>query len=445
MPRDLLAVAPQQPRDLLAETGPSTDVPQLPPEYHSYQSLMKSPAEIATMSKRNDVMALPFAALPGGKAVQTLAGGAAGAISAANEPDPSVEKTIIGGATGAATGLGLSALGPRVMKMGKAAMDRVFGNAPKAIPVPTSDELREGAKAAYKKAEDAGIIISKPSWQNAVADIKQTVVDEGLHPALHPKAAAVLKELESVSDNLTLEGADRLRRIVSSAGKSIEPDERRLAGIMREKLDDYLSSLSESDVLAGDPKEATTALKEARDKWSRMSKSEFVEDLVDRAGTRAGQFSGSGYENALRTEFRNVVLNPKKMRRFTAEEQESLRKVAEGGPIGNAMRWLGKFAPRGVVSSVGAQAVGNTLAGPMGGYALPILGEAGRFGATAATSRNANLASELMRRGPTAAPSAGSIDPKTLAIMNALGNAPAPGLSALTLSKLLTQPINSTP
>lgn len=449
MPRDLLADAPRQPRDLLADTapqpqGPSTEVPQLPPEYRAYQSLMKSPAEVSTMTARNNIMALPFAAIPGGKAVQTATGAISGAITAANDPDPSIAKTIAGGGIGALTGLAGSTLGPKLAQGGKAVIDRVLGRAaPEVAGVPTSEELRAGAKAAYQKASDAGIIIAQPSWQAAVSDIKQTLIDEGLHPALHPKVTAVLGDLENATkDNLTLDGADRLRRIVLSAGKSIEPDERRLAGIMREKIDDYLSGISESDVLAGDPKAATDALKEARDKWSRMSKSDFVENLIERAGTRAGQFTGSGYENALRTEFRAIILNPKQMRRFTPEEQESLKKVAQGGPIGNAMRWLGKFAPRGVVSAAGAQAVGNTLAGPAGGYALPVIGEIGRFGATAATSRNANLASELMRRGPVA-PTVDKVNPEMLAITNALGNAPVPGLSAVTLSRLLQEPVNN--
>lgn len=433
-----------QPRDLFAAQppAPSTDVPQLPAQYHAYQSLMKSPAEVASMGhSRDNIMALPFAMIPGGKAIQTAAGAVTGAITAANEA-PEGESKILpalgGAALGGATALGVSALAPKLYQAGKAIAGKL-GGAPAPAVAPTSDELRAGAKAAYQKASDAGVIISKPSWTNAVADIKQTLIDEGLHPALHPKVTAVLGDLEQANDNLTLDGADRLRRIVAAAGKSIEPDERRLAQIAKGKLDDYLTSLSEKDVLGGDPQAATSALKDARDLWSRMSKGDFVDDLVDRAGTRAGQFTGSGFENALRTEFRGVALNAKKMRRFTPDEQDAIKKVAEGGPIGNAMRWLGKFAPRGVVSTAAGQAIGNTVAGPIGGYAMPALGELGRLGATAATSRNASVASELMRSGGVA-PVA---DPQSAAVAKLLESAPAPGLSSLALSRLLAQPVNN--
>ena len=47
---------------------------------------------------------------------------------------------------------------------------------------------------------------------------------------------------------------------------------------------------------------------------------------------RAAQFSGSGFENALRTEFRNLAQNPKRLRGFSAEEQAAIRRVARGGP-----------------------------------------------------------------------------------------------------------------
>lgn len=348
-----------------------------------------------------------------------LQGAGSAALTSSASDDPLLQQVGTGAAIGGVAGAAGKLIGDTIGKMGRG----------KAPPAPTGDELRAGAKAAYTEAENAGVIIAKPAWKQAVADIKNAVVDEGLHPGIHPKANAALSALEQVDDNLTLEGAERLRRIIGSAGKSIEPDERRLAGVMKEKLDDFLSNLDQSHVLGGDPQRATSALKEARDMWSRMSKGDMMESLVDRAGTRAGQFTGSGFENALRTEFRQLALNPKRLRMFSADEQAAIKKVAEGGPLGNAMRWLGKFAPRGVVSTAAGQAIGQTVGGPVGGFALPMLGEAGRMGATASTSRKAAMAAELMRRGgqaPVMPP-----NPKALAIAEALRLLPAAPASAV--------------
>ncbi len=224
---------------------------------------------------------------------------------------------------------------------------------------------------------------------------------------------------------------------------STKPRERELGGLIKDHLDDFLDTLGPSDVVTGDAEAGVKELVEARANWAKMRKGEEIDGLIQRAGIRAGQFSGSGYENALRTEFRSMALNTKKMRRYSKEEQDAIKKVSMGGPVENGLRLLGKLAPTGVVSGGIGTGIGYAIGGPVGAVAVPAAGAASRVGATAMTSRNANLASELMRRGPQAAPQAANVNPKTLAITNALGNAPAPGLSAIALSRLLEQPVNN--
>ncbi len=185
---------------------------------------------------------------------------------------------------------------------------------------------------------------------------------------------------------------------------STKPRERELGGLIRDHLDDFLDTLGPSDVVTGDAEAGVNALVDARANWAKMRKGEEIDGLINRAGIRAGQFSGSGYENALRTEFRGMALNAKKMRRYSKEEQDAIKKVAMGGPVENGLRLLGKLAPTGVISGGTGAALGYAIGGPVGAAAVPAAGAAARFGATAATSRNAALASELMRRGPQAAP-----------------------------------------
>jgi hypothetical protein len=133
-----------------------------------------------------------------------------------------------------------------------------------------------------------------------------------------------------------------------------------------------------------------------------MSKSSVVGDAIEKAGVRAGQFSGSGFENALRTQFRQIAMNNKKMRGFSAEEREAIKKVAMGGPLDNTMRMLGKLAPTGIVSGgIGASA-GYAIGGPVGMAAVPAVGAAARKAATSLTNRNVQNLSELVRRGAPA-------------------------------------------
>jgi hypothetical protein len=320
-----------------------------------------------------------------------------------------------GGALGYGVGKGVEAL---------------TSKAPEAAP--TIDELRTTANAAYKGAKDAGIIVDKTSFGDAVKAMRDKAVDEGLDPILTPMSNRAIERLQEVQgDHITLDGIERLRRIIGMAAGGPTRDDRRIAYQMKDALDDYVEGLTSKDLVGGDESKIPL-LQTARDAWSRMRKGETVENLIGRAETRSSQFSGSGFENALRTEFRNFAMNDKKMRGLSAEEQDAIRKVAEGGPVADVMRFVGKFAPRGVVSA--------TLAHSLGGYGLPIAGEAGRQVATYATARNARLASELMRRGVPAVSTPAPYNDLVSALLQSSGRA-----GAIPAGRALTDSFAGTP
>jgi hypothetical protein len=282
------------------------------------------------------------------------------------------------------------------------AMDVRASNAAARATIPTTDALRAQANAAYRAADDAGVVLSRDSFGNAVNDIAQAATDAGIDRTIHPRATAALGRLtEAQGTEPTLQNVDTLRRVLRAAAASNEPDERRIANIMIGRLDDYLDGLTPADVVAGDAGAATTALGQARDLWSRFRKGEIIEDMIDRAGVRAPNFSGSGTENALRTEFRQLALNPRRMRMFMPDEQDAIRRVAMGGPIDNALRMIGKFAPTGAVSSALASGLGYMIGGPAGAAAVPAIGFAARQGATMLTRANAERAAALARAGGT--------------------------------------------
>jgi hypothetical protein len=88
---------------------------------------------------------------------------------------------------------------------------------------------------------------------------------------------------------------DQMRRIAGSAAKSIEPDEQRLAAIVIDKLDDFADGLFAKQIVGGaDPKAAVGFLKEARSLWARRSKADIIETAIERAQTRAAQYSQFG-------------------------------------------------------------------------------------------------------------------------------------------------------
>lgn len=270
---------------------------------------------------------------------------------------------------------------------------------PKAAP--SLEELSKAADEAYKKADEAGIVVRESSLKGLKTRIVSMAKKEGIDKDLHPDSSAVLNKIVKSKGDLSLSEVETLRKVASDAKGSIKPADKRIAAKITEQLDDYIDDLADTDVLAGDAT-AAKALKEARGLYSRKKKAEEINKLVEDAKTSAAQFSGSGLENALRTEFRKLAKNERRMKRFTQEERAAIKKVATGGgkmSAANITRFIGKFAPTGVVSGVLSGGAGALIGGPLGA-SLPLAGMGGRAIATRITKGNAAAAEELMRRGP---------------------------------------------
>lgn len=272
--------------------------------------------------------------------------------------------------------------------------------------IPSVDELKAQSRAAYKKATDAGVFFDAKQFDNFVDGLRTNLRDkEGkrvdILPELHPKSNAVLMAFEKYKgSNKTLDDMDALRQVARDAASSIDPADRRVGMILRNKIDEFVEN-----VPAGD-KAGVEALKEARNYWSRARKGDVIDDLMFNARLdSAGTFTGAGVENAMRREFKRLAKSDD-FRLFNKDEQRAILSVVEGGPVSNAMRLIGKFAPTGVVSGALGTGLGSMIgfgaAGPFGlagAAVIPAVGAAGRVAATRATKGAAAKASAKMRAG----------------------------------------------
>lgn len=290
----------------------------------------------------------------------------------------------VGGAAGGAMGLAGGALARRAARR----------------TVPTSQDLRRAADAAYDAADRAGVVVSDQSFSNVVDDIANAARQAGIDRTIHPKATAALSRLQSeVGKQPTLRELDTLRRVLKSAAASSEADERRVAQIMIEKLDDYITGLSPSDVVAGDASAASRALREARRFWSRFRKAEMIDEAVEAAVLRASSTgSGGNADNAIRQNIRAILTNPKRARMFTEEERRLMKRVVEGGRLQNLARWLGKMSPQGNGLALMLHLFSGSATG---GATLPLagVGAAAKAIADRATPRNVNALLDAVRLG----------------------------------------------
>jgi hypothetical protein len=273
---------------------------------------------------------------------------------------------------------------------------------PAPDPIPTTAELTSAAKDAYKQGKESGVVVPADNYSKALERIHGVVKEEGISDKLHPKTSALLQHLdESSGKNLTITEAENLRRVIQEVAGDLDPVTRKptadafRASKILDEFDDAVEQLSVNS--------------EARALWSRSRRSQMIDDMIERAETKAGaHYTQAGMEHALRQEFKQLALNPRRMRGLTKAQKVAIVRVARGGAMENTLRALGKFDPTtGGVAALASVGTGSLLAPLTGGagLALPALGFGAKRLATRATSRNVDAAREaLVGRGmPNAA------------------------------------------
>jgi hypothetical protein len=247
----------------------------------------------------------------------------------------------------------------------------------------TTEDLRRQAGAAYKAADRAGVTVSSDKMAQVANDVAKIAEDEGVDPVLHPRAtrAVTIVQEDAAAGPRTLSQLEKTRRKIRMAGRSLDPDERRIAEIMLERLDDQIAKLSPADVTGGDVRAGVTALTEGRDLWNRMRKSERVEDILENAQ------SATNPDKAIRRGIDNLLRNKKLRRLYDAEELALLRDatreslysfLARLSPKSGTLPLLANAAavvhdPTMIVASVGAtvaKALGNSATARRVGHAL---------------------------------------------------------------------------
>jgi hypothetical protein len=267
---------------------------------------------------------------------------------------------------------------------------------------PALEELQAQKNAAYKRAEESGVVVSAGAMNRLKVDLFKDLQDEGLNKTLHPKANAALYQILETGGDLKLTKIETLRKIANDARMSPDPADARLGARIIERIDDFEEGLAPADLVGGEAASAT-AFKEARALNQRYAKARTIQEIFDDAEVAAGaNYTSAGLETALRQKFRALATNRKKLRGFTPQEVAAIRQVATGGKLQNALRLLGKAAPTGIVSAGMGTTLGFMFGGPAGSAVVPGIGAASKFAATRMGLRKANRVSEMVRAGPEA-------------------------------------------
>lgn len=265
---------------------------------------------------------------------------------------------------------------------------------------PDSEELFRKATDKFKATRQAGGALDPDDFADFMANF-ETAFTKQIDPALHPRLTGTLNLLEKrLGDDLDIEDLMLIRRNIGDVGGSLSPDERRLGRNLLEGFDRFVEGMP------GDAE-----WRAARKLYSQGIKTDLIETAILNANKVA-----SGLENGLRVEFRKLISNPARKRRFSKTEQEAIERVIEGDFTTNNLRKVGAFGGgeglrRTPLTTLGGVAAGGAAGGPLGAVAAPLVGNVSQGLATNRTLRAANIAKALTagarpevpgRFGPTA-------------------------------------------
>lgn len=332
-------------------------------------------------------------------------GAAMGALSGFGHGTDPLRGAAVGGAVGAGGNLAIA-------EPIRAIARGVGGLFNRPAEPPTTAELRAQGQAAYRAADDAGVIINPQAIQRLRENIVQDLTQQGYTPRLQPRVAAVLDELDHVGgQNMTLQGGEILRRVAGNLRGSADESERRLGNRIISQIDNWMGNLQPSDVVMGNAQAGTQALGQARDFWARARRSEAIDDAVTRAERRAASTgSGGNEDSAIRQNIRGILDSPRRSQGFSPDERAAMETVVRGTPDQNILRLVGKLSPSGnglmAALGLGAAGAGGAVGGPVGAVVGGIpsaVGMAAKALADGGTRRNVEILSRLVRGGGDAA------------------------------------------
>lgn len=262
---------------------------------------------------------------------------------------------------------------------------------------PSREVLAAQSTAAFDAAKNSGIAFNPTRFSQSMGRIAADLRQEGYTPTGYPKIEAAFKELTNVSMPKDFTELQALRKIIQGAQASADPAERRLASILKDRFDSYIVNADKADIVGTGNKTGVAAWNQARNTYSRMMKADVFEEMLTNAQLDQSKFTQSGAENSMAQQLRTLAKNKNKMRLFTAAEQEEIKAAAKGSSTQNLLKFFGRFAPTGPVSSI--LPGGAIVANPYVGVPLALGATGARMGATALRKQSVENLADMMRTG----------------------------------------------
>jgi hypothetical protein len=201
-----------------------------------------------------------------------------------------------------------------------------------------ADDIKTAATNAYKTATNAGGVFKSSFTDKMIAALDESKPKPIAGKVLTSQDKALFNSLDEYTPlkgrALTLDDIQRIDETLSDkidslldAGRVTKPAKKIIDA--QQKLRDMVDNAQASDIHGG--KQGFEALAEARSLWSAQAKMRDLEKIVSRAEMMDNPATG------IKTGFRNLALNDKKIRGYPAEVRGLIKKAAETGVVGDLL------------------------------------------------------------------------------------------------------------
>lgn len=311
------------------------------------------------------------------------------AIEAAGSAPPGsreATENMVGPAADAAMTVAGAAPAKGVAKEALALGEKAVETKPEKF-VPSRSELKEAYGKDYQAAADAGVTFKPENVEGLQKGIISSAEEAGHDEILSPK---VFKVVEKLTGRETVPELEAVRKLLGRLAGGPDPYEKAAATHAISKIDAFMKEVPH--------------IMDARANYAARARSQLIEKAQQKAERRAASSgTGSNIDNSLRQEIRKLLDDEKKSRGFSKEEKEQMEKIIEGSFTGDALRWLGKLAPTGVIAGPAGMLGGFMAGGAPGAVAVPALGYAAKKLSDHLTKRKVQSLDEMVRgRSPLA-------------------------------------------
>jgi hypothetical protein len=284
--------------------------------------------------------------------------------------------------------------------------------APKEIPsTPSAAQVETAGHEGYQNPAIDAVKFKATAIPDLADNIIDTLNRDKRNARLVPDIHNIVDDMKTPVNGQvhTIEDLETTRRLLGEKAQQAirngDNTTKAAATIAIKKIDGYLKSNPQSDLLMGDVRAANDALSTARQNVAiGKTAGEIQQKIYAGEVGAASANSGKNVENALKQKLRPVLTTKKHGQNLTDENLQDVKDLVFGTSAGNLRRDVGHMlGGGGGIATPVVSSIAHSFGGPAAAIATPLIGRAVKQSGNAAARRQAQkIVNGILARSPEA-------------------------------------------